>query len=111
MSVFEVVITGLIYVFAVLAMIVLLLAAFSLLSRRRVKVRKGGEQTRGVSPKKASELPEETGSGADEDPAAAADDGGIPPEVVAVITAAVAACEEENGRRKFKVLSFRRQGR
>lgn len=123
MSVFEVVITGLIYVFAVLLLIVLLLVVFTMLSRSKPGKRRAPGNGFGEGVDGAKESQEATG-GADNAAGTAAittgidgsgsmetGEGTVPPEIVAAITAALTAFEEDNGRRKFKILSFRRVGR
>ena len=80
----EIVLTGLAYVFAVLGVIVL---------------KTGNDDAE----KSADERTEKTSGDID--------GGKIDPKVICALTAAIDAFESENGKRRFKVLSFRRVGR
>ena len=117
MSDFEVVLTGLVYVFAALGLMILLIAGVSLAVR-------AVERTRGKKKVKIVAVPEskhgEEGSvdhtgtkhaapdNAGKGEAQHADNDG---EVVAAITAAIAAFQAEGRKPRFRILSFKRIGR
>lgn len=105
MSVFEVVLTGLVYVFAILALIIVLLAGMTLVLRRKTKVSKVTGVTL-IGPDNAGVTGNDP-EGADGNAAKGNEDA----QIAAVIAAAVAAYEADSGGSKFKVLSFRRVGR
>lgn len=89
--------TGLAYVFAVLAAIVLLITAMSAIGRGTRKPKR-----------KKNELPkaEIKQDGPDID----RDQSETDPKIIAAITAAIDAYENEGRKRRFKLLSFRRVG-
>ena len=124
MSDFEVVLTGLIYVFAVLALIILLLGGVSLLVRvmsgagrgkKLVKVTKkvpGGAVETGKNAGEAARSAGENGSGTGENASSgAAEKQAGEGELVAAISAAITAYRSDGVRPRFRILSFKRIGR
>ncbi len=117
MSDVEVVLTGLVYVFAVLALMILLIAGVSLIVRAFERAR-GKKKVKIVAvpePKRREEsnvndtsrkhpVPDDAGKGE----AQSADNDA---EVVAAITAAIAAFQAEGRKPRFRILSFKRIGR
>ena len=117
----EIVLTGLIYVFAVLGLIVLFILLLSLVTRG-FGSRKGRDR-KGAAAEKTIENPRETGrqiqargaegkSDGDAEGTAEGDaESGIDPKIICAITAAIDAFERDGEGRRFKILSFRRVGR
>ena len=103
----EVVLTGLAYVFAVLALIVLFILLLSFISRLTAgKKHKAAKNVKGevrITPVQD----EKTQPDIDE----AGTEGELDPKIICAITAAIDAFERDGKDRKFKVLSFRRVGR
>ena len=103
MSDIEVVLTGLVYVFAVLALMILLIAGVSF-AVRAVERARGKKRVKNIvpvpddTPRDGAKNEETRSSGQDE-------------EVVAAIAAAVAAYRDERTRPRFRILSFKRIGR
>lgn len=113
----EIVLTGLAYVFAVLGVIVLFILLLSLVSRaienrkkKPVRVNKTRETTV-VKVKTGNDDAEKSADERTEKTSGDIDGGKIDPKVICALTAAIDAFESENGKRRFKVLSFRRVGR
>ena len=94
----QIVLTGLAYVFGVLAAIVLLITVMSAIVRRANKLKREGNALPGIEKNRPA--------GSDIDRAHAETD----PKIIAAITAAIDSFESENGPKKFKLLSFRRIG-
>ena len=118
MSDAEVVLTGLVYVFAALGLMILLIAGVSL-AVRAVERARGKKKVKRIvavpEPKRGEEgsvdhtgtkhaAPDDAGKGE----AQRADNDG---EVVAAITAAIAAFQAEGRKPRFRILSFKRIGR
>lgn len=94
----QIVLTGLAYVFAVLAAIVLLITAMSAIGRGTHKPKR-----------KKNELPK-TEIKKQDGPDIDREQSGTDPKIIAAITAAIDAYENEGRKRRFKLLSFRRVG-
>ena len=118
MSDVEVVLTGLVYVFAALGLMILLIAGVSLIVRAVERARGKKKVKRIVAvpePKRGEEgsvdntgtkhaAPDDAGKGE----AQCADNDA---EVVAAITAAIAAFQAGDRKPRFRILSFKRIGR
>lgn len=94
----QTVLTGLAYVFAVLAAIVLLITIMSVIGRGTHKPKR----VKSDLPK--TETKKQDGQNLDREKT------GTDPKIIVAITAAIDAYENEGKKRKFKLLSFRRVG-
>ena len=91
----EIVLTGIIYVFAILGLIVLFILLLSLITR--------GAGNRKVKEQKVAEVVKTSADWGEESE--------LDPKVICAITAAIDAFERDGEGRRFKILSFRRVGR